>query len=335
MNIANSSILVTGGAGFIGSHIVYSLLAKGARVTVLDNLSFGTLENLKPVMQDIEFVQGDIMDTKLLAQLMRGKDAVSHHAAQLEILLSTADPFWDLQINTIGTLNVLEAARKAGVGKVINASSACVYGQKTGPTVEDDARHPNWAYGISKLAAEEYCRFYAAGHNLPSVNLRYSIVYGEREWLRRALPLFLKRTIDGLPPVVFGTGDQFRDFIHVSDVVALHDLCLESDRINGSFLNVSSGQGVSIAELARLVSELFHDGTVLFEDLSEGNTSRVVTGKRRNTNELKSMILDATTARETFGWTPQVELAQGLTLERDWALANAHRWVAIPYSDRK
>lgn len=335
MNIKNSHILVTGGAGFIGSHIVDSLLIKGAKVTVLDNLQFGNLENLIHVRRDIEFVQGDIMDVNLLECLMRGVDAVSHQAAQLEILLATSNPHWDLQINTIGTLNVLEAARKAGVAKVINASSACVYGQKSGPTNEDDSRHPNWTYGVSKLAAEEYCRIYSMNKGLPTTSLRYAIVYGEREWFRRALPIFLKRTMEGLAPVVFGTGGQFRDLIHVADVVAMHNLCLESDAADNQFFNVSSGKGITISELAKLTSELFLDGTVIFEDLPEGQTSSMISGKRRNTDELKSMILDPAKAKLLLGWSSQVELSEGLRKEYEWARANPHRWNGITYSDRK
>lgn len=334
MNIKGSRILVTGGAGFIGSHIVDSLLAKGARVTVLDNLSFGVMENLEAVKNDIEFIQGDILDRELLDSIMPGHDAVSHQAAQLEILLATGDPHWDLQVNTIGTLNVLDAARKAGVAKVINASSACVYGQKEGPTREDDSRHPNWTYGVSKLAAEEYCRIYCESKGLPSVNLRYAIVYGEREWFRRVLPLFLKRVMDGQPPVVFGGGGQYRDFIHVSDVVKLHNRCLTSDAADSQFLNVSTGLGTTVSELAQRISTLFHNGDVIHEELAQGQTSQFVTGKRRNTDELKSMVLDPTRAAEILDWKPAIDLDEGLRRSFEWAKANPHRWSNIRYTDK-
>ncbi|MFU2207848.1 NAD-dependent epimerase/dehydratase family protein [Solidesulfovibrio sp. C21] len=335
MKLQGKNILVTGGAGFIGSHIVESLLAKGARVTVLDNLQFGRKENLRAVLSDIVFVEGDILDNALLARLMPGMDAVSHQAAQLEILLATSNPLWDLQVNTIGTINILEAAKAAGVEKVVNASSACVYGQKNGATRENDGRHPNWTYGVSKLASEEYCRIYNDSKGLPTVSLRYAIVYGEREWYRRALPIFLKRTIDGRPPVVFGDGRQYRDFIHVSDIVALHDRCLESDAANGLSLNASTGKGVSIAELAALVSRLFHTGEVITENLPEGGVSQLVTDKKRNTDELKSMILDPGEAERLLGWNAVIPLEEGLRREYEWARANPGRWDSIRYTDSK
>lgn len=334
MKIAGSKILVTGGAGFIGSHIVDSLVCAGAKVTVLDNLAFGTLDNLAQVKDDIRFVQGDIRDASLLERLAAGMDVVSHQAAQLEIFLATSHPCWDLEVNTLGTLNVLEAARKAGAAKVINASSACVYGQKDGSTTESDTRRPNWTYGVSKLAAEEYGRIYSQSKDLPVVSLRYSIVYGEREWYRRALPIFLRRVIEGQPPVVFGNGGQYRDFIHVADVVALHNRCLVSNAADGQFLNVSTGRGVTVAELAEIISKLFLNGQVIRENISQGQTSTLVPGKRRNTDELKSMILDPTKAEALLGWRPEVGLTEGLRREYDWARANPGRWADIIYSDK-
>ncbi|MCS7228386.1 MAG: SDR family NAD(P)-dependent oxidoreductase, partial [Endomicrobia bacterium] len=150
-------ILVTGGAGFIGSHIVESLIEKGWEVVVYDNLSSGSLENLSHISSHkLTFIRGDILDYNTLEQAMRGCDYVSHQAAQLEIFLGIEDPERDLYVNTIGTLNVLKAARKNGVKKVINASSACVYGQTKKATREDDLTEPNWEYGVSKLAAEKY-----------------------------------------------------------------------------------------------------------------------------------------------------------------------------------
>ncbi len=336
MKITGSKILVTGGAGFIGSHIVESLVKMGAEVSVLDNLAFGFLENLKHVESDIEFIQGDILDIDLLRKVMKGKDIISHQAAQLEIFLATSNPYWDLKVNTEGSLAVFEEAKKAGVKKVINASSACVYGQKKGLTREDDSRHPNWSYGVSKLAAEEYGRIYNNYHGLPVVSLRYSIVYGEREWLRRVLSLFLKRAIQGEPPVVFGDGSQVRDFVYVGDVVDAHNKCIEFDNINGEVFNIGTGIGVTIRELAQKISALFLDGKeVIFEQINEGEESKIIHGKRRNTAELKSMLLDISKAREKLNWEPATSLDEGLQREFEWAKENQHRWKHIVYTDTK
>jgi len=336
MKIKGSKILVTGGAGFIGSHIAESLVKLGAEVTVLDNLAFGSSENFKGFEADIEFIEGDILDRELLEKVIKGKDIVSHQAAQLEIFLATSNPSWDLKVNTIGSLNVFEEARKCGIGKVVNASSACVYGQKSGLTREDDSRHPNWTYGVSKLAAEEYGKIYNDYKELPVISLRYGIVYGEREWMRRVLSLFLNRAVQGKAPVVFGDGSQIRDFIYVGDAVMAHNKCIENDGVNGEVFNIGTGVGLSVAELAQTVTDLFLKGEdVIFENLPEGSESTIMHGKKRNEAELKSMLLDISKAEKILDWQPETSLKDGLQREFVWAKENRHRWENIVYTERK
>ena len=155
-----TSVLVTGGAGFIGSHVVEDLVRAGYRVTVFDNFSSGLRENLSALGGDVEIVQGDVLDAEALFAAMGGKEIVSHQAAQLEITKCLEDPLDDMRTNLVGTINVLEAARRAGVAKVVNASSACIYGQAVDPPTDEDAapHNPNWSYGASKLAAESMSR---------------------------------------------------------------------------------------------------------------------------------------------------------------------------------
>jgi UDP-glucose 4-epimerase len=326
-------ILVTGGAGFIGSHITESLVASGHDVTVFDNFFTGRRENLLSVINDIKIIEGDICDAEAIGAACRGMDLVSHQAAQLEIFRSTDDPLWDLQVNTIGTLNVLSAAKAAGVKKVVNASSACIYGQVEGLTSEANYPRPNWAYGVSKLAAEKYCDIYSDYHGLPVVNLRYGITYGEREWYRRVLTIMCKRAIQGQAPVIFGDGSQIRDFIYVKDLVAFHNLTLFSEKGDGMSFNVGTGIGTSIVQLAQGVIEAANlKADPIFEPTAEGQFSTLVPDKKRNTAELKVMLLDVALANKVFGWTPKTNLVDGLRNEITWARSNLDRWEKVFYS---
>lgn len=326
-------IVVTGGAGFIGSHIVESLVRLGHEVKVLDNFYTGRKENLASVIKDVEIVEGDIMNIDDLKKALKGADVVSHQAAQLEIFRSTDEPLFDLELNTIGTLNILKVAKDSGVSKILNASSACIYGQVEGVTSEMFYPRPNWAYGVSKLAAEKYCDIYSDYHNLPVVNMRYGITYGEREWYRRVLTIMCKRVINNLEPVVFGDGLQIRDFIYVKDLVRFHNLALENEKANGRSYNVATGVGTSIKELAQKVVEASGKKLqVIFEKTEEGEFSKLVPDKKRNTAELKVMLLDISKAKEELGWEPKTSLLDGLRNEINWAAENMDRWEKVFYS---
>lgn len=312
-------ILVTGGAGFIGSHIVESLVRKGNEVIVYDNMSSGSHDNLSNVSEKIKFIKGDITDFKSLDKVIRGIDVVSHQAAQLEIGKCLDDPVYDLKTNTIGTLNVLKSAVKNNVKKIINASSACVYGQAVQkPQPESHPKNPNWAYGVSKLAAEKYCSIFSNNHDLPIISLRYGIVYGEREWFGRVLPIFIKRFLKDEPLVIFGKGDQIRDFVYVKDVVEAHDRCLGYDETD--IFNVASGTPTTVAELAKMVSD-----NVVFEDVEEGSFSKYMK-RRRTPQELKVMWLDVKKVEDKLDWKPKTKLKEGIKKEIKWAKENPGRW---------
>jgi nucleoside-diphosphate-sugar epimerase len=334
MNLDGARIFMTGGAGFIGSHFVRDLLGTGAGVTVYDNFSSGLTENLDGVDGPVEVIQGDILDYESLRDAMRGHDAVSHQAAQLEITRSIGDPIYDLTTNTIGTLNVLKAVAELSIHKMVEASSAGVYGQAvTDPQTEDHPTDPNWEYGVSKLACEKYAAI-ACERNpgLAVTSLRYAIVYGEREWYGRVLTLFLKRALDGKPPVVFGRGDQVRDFVYVGDIVQLHRRCLEADSSGHLVLNGSTGTGTTVLELARTVCDVsgLADGPV-FDDVTEGARSSLADGRLRLPSELHAMRMSYQAALDTVGWKPEVSLRDGLEREWDWLVGHPQRWTEMSY----
>jgi UDP-glucose 4-epimerase len=334
MDLDGSRIFMTGGAGFIGSHFVRDLLTAGAGVTVYDNFSSGLAQNLDGVDAPLEIIKGDILDYETLRDAMRGHDAVSHQAAQLEITRSIGDPVYDLRTNTIGTLNVLKAVGELGIGKVVEASSAGVYGQAvTDPQGEDHPTDPNWEYGVSKLACEKYAAIACERNSrLAVTSLRYAIVYGEREWYGRVLTLFLKRALDGKPPVVFGNGDQVRDFVYVGDIAQLHRRCFEVDSPGHLVLNGSTGAGTTVLELAHAVCTVtgIEEGPV-FDDVTEGARSTLADGRMRLPSELHAMRMSYQRALDAVGWKPEVALRDGLEREWDWLVAHPDRWTDMSY----
>ncbi len=328
------SVLVTGGAGFIGSHVVTDLLEHGYRVTVFDNFSSGLHENLAPVRDDVEVVEGDILDEHALVAAARGKDAVSHQAAQLEITKCLDDPIDDMRTNLVGTINVLNAARLAGASRVINASSACIYGQAVEPPSEEDRapQNPNWSYGASKLAAEKYAQIFSADYGLDVYSLRYGITYGPREWYGRVLTIFLKRLSEGKAPVIFGAGDQLRDFVFVDDVVRVHRASLESPLDGAYSFNAGTAIATSITELAALACEV--TGTQLepiTENVAPGERSQLVDGRMRLPSELNVMQLSTAKAERVLGVAPRVTLREGLQREWEWLKENPTRWTTMSY----
>jgi UDP-glucose 4-epimerase len=332
MQLSGSKILVTGGAGFVGSHIVRDLLEHGAGVTVYDNFSTGHESNLAGLGDDVQTVRGDILDYDALHKVMRGHDGISHMAAQLEITRSIGNPIYDLETNTIGTLNVLRSMEAQGIDKLVEASSAGVYGQaRFVPQTEEHPTEPNWEYGVSKLAAEKYSAIYCERTGMSAFSLRYAIVYGEREWYGRVLTLFLRRALKGQPPVVFGQGDQVRDFVHASDIARLHTLCMESDSAGHTPLNGSTNVATSVLELAHLVCEVTGAPEPIFDDPREGEASALADGRVRLPSELQTMQMSYERAETMLGWRPQVALREGLEREWAWLQDNADRWTEMSY----
>ena len=323
-------IFLTGGAGFIGSHITDSLVKAGHEVIVYDDFSSGCKDNLKKVLDKIEVIEGNILDKeKLFKSCPKDVDLISHQAAQLEIFRCIDDPIIDLKTNTIGTINIFELAREKEIKKIINASSACVYGQlQCDVQDENHPTMPNWPYGVSKLASEHYARIYCESYGMQIVNLRYAIVYGSREWYGRVLTMFLSRLYHKKAPVVFGDGNCLRDFINVYDVVNFNDLCLDNDDVFCKSFNVGTGKGTSIKDLAKLVCNKLTDGRMEFihEDVKEGEFSVNMPTRKRIPQELKAMVLPYDFAKSITGFEPRISLEEGIQQEYDWLCENAYRW---------
>lgn len=293
-------VLVTGGAGFIGSHIVDALLSQGHSVSVLDNLSTGKLENLDP---RVNFYHGELGDEELLQQIMEGErpEVVIHEAAQASVPRSVDNPVYDAGVNVVGSIKLLEACRKGGVRKVIYASTAAVYGEPKYLPIDED--HPVMLlspYGISKYAVEQYLKVYKSLYNLDFTVLRYANVYGPRQDAAGeggVVSVFAGRLLSGKCPEIFGDGRQTRDFVYVKDVAAANVAAL--DRAGGQVLNVSTGIATSVNEL--------------FETMREMAASSVIAvyGPERP-GDIKHSFLENIRARQLLEWKHRFDLEDGL-----------------------
>lgn len=287
------TVLVTGGAGFIGSHLCEGLLARGYRVRVLDNLSYGRREW---VPDSCEFLQGDIREEADCARAVAGVDGVIHLAA-----MSRAGPSNDLielctQSNIVGTQNMLLAARAAQVKRFVYAGSATAYGNLPPPHREDGPLQFLNIYALSKKTGEDYTLLFDRDFGLPSVVLRYFSAYGPRQPQTGAyalvLGIFLSRAAEGLPLEIHGDGSQRRDFIHVRDIVAANIAAYESD-VRGQIFNVGSGENISVQELADMISP------------------NQVRGPARRDDSMATRA-DISRIKAVLGWAPTVRFAEGL-----------------------
>jgi UDP-glucose 4-epimerase len=255
-------ILVTGGAGFIGSHLVKELLNRNYQVVVFDNLSTGRMENLAEVIDHSEFtfIRGDICDKESLKLAMQKTSSVIHLAALIDVSASVKDPFQTHLINVTGTLNTLQEAAKAKVEKFIFASSTAIYGDvKTLPITEETPSKPISPYAASKSAAESYLTAYNFCYNLETVALRFFNVYGpknENSPYSGVITTFIKQVSQNQPLTIEGDGEQTRDFIHVKDVARALSVALEIPKIGGEAFNICTGSPTSINLLAKTITEI-------------------------------------------------------------------------------
>ncbi|MEJ5326837.1 MAG: GDP-mannose 4,6-dehydratase [Candidatus Bathyarchaeia archaeon] len=337
MQIEGTNVLITGGAGFIGSHLVDEYLKNGAnKVVVYDDFSTGTTKNLEHINDSRLIVtNGSILDKNRLYNILRDAkiNIIDHQAAELEVYRGITDSEADAYTNILGTLNVLNAALKNKVEKVLFASSGAVYGEaKSLPIDEDHPLEPHWPYGVSKLSAEKYVLQYHKLFGLNTTAFRYGIVYGPREWFGRVLTMFIKRIfLENKSPVVFGDGAQTRDYVYVGDVVRAHILAIKNFSADGQVFNISSGRGISIGNLAKLLVEMSGKNLeIIYDNPEEGTASSFQPERIRLSGELKNFILDHRKAQKVLGWAPITELKDGLIKEIDWILKNSERWKTKP-----
>ncbi|MBE3129451.1 MAG: SDR family oxidoreductase [Acidobacteria bacterium] len=302
--------LVTGGAGFIGSHIVETLVERGDAVRVLDNLTTGKKENLEAVAGRIEFVEGDIRDPETCARAVKSVDHVLHEAALASVVRSVEDPLLTNAINVTGTLNMLLAARDAGVKSFVLASSSAVYGDDPAmPKVEGREGRPLSPYAASKLVDEKYAQAFHALYGLNTVALRYFNVFGPRQdpfsQYSAVIPLFITKILGGERPVVYGDGEQSRDFIFVENVVRANIEAAGSAAAAGEVLNVAGGDGMTVNGLLAAVNEVL------------GTKVEAVHADPRP-GDIEHSTADVRKARRLMDFTPGISFMDGLRETAAW-----------------
>lgn len=300
------NVVVTGGAGFIGSHLTERLVGDGHRVTVIDNLCTGRRENLAAVAGEIRFVEGDLRDPALLRDALRGAEVVYHQAALPSVARSIADPLESHEVNVTGTLNVLQAARKLGVRRVIYAGSSSVYGDTpTLPKREDMPVNPRSPYAVSKLAGEMYCRAFHRVYGLETVVLRYFNVFGPRQdpqsQYASVIPRFIHLIRHGEAPTVYGDGNQTRDFTYIDNAVEANVLAAHQPLAAEPFYNVGCDRQTSINELISLLHTALRS-VVPPQYLPP------------RAGDVRDSLADISRARDELGYRPLISVDEGVRL---------------------
>ena len=306
--------LVTGGAGFIGSHVVDRLVADGHQVRVLDDLSTGKLDNLAAARNRIEFLQGDLRDRQIMAKACQGIELVIHEAAWRSVPKSMADPWGYTEVNVLGTVNLLEASAKAKVKRVVCVSSSSVYGETTTmPLREDQPCHPISPYAASKLADELYCGLFARGMGLETVSVRYFNVFGPRQSLENqyavVIPKFIVCLLREQSPPVYGDGTQSRDFTYVDNVVEGTILASQTPGVSGESFNIALGEEHTVLELLNELNSIM--GLSIAADFQPSRAG-----------DVRRTLADPSKAQRLLKWQGTVNFIEGLRRTVEWFRAH-------------
>lgn len=298
------SCLITGGAGFIGSHVAERFLKEGCKVRILDDLSSGKLENLSGIKDKIEIIEGDVRNIDAVKKAMTGIDCVSHHAAVVSVPVSMENPKMTLDINAAGTLNVLMAAREAGTKKIILASSSAVYGDTSKmPVAEEETVKPLSPYAVSKILSEYYCSAYSDLYGIDAVLFRYFNVFGTRQDpsspYSGAVAKFSSLSKAGKDIEIYGDGMQTRDFISVSRVAQANYMAMKADLEGCHVFNVGNGKSTTIKDLAAGFIKI------------NGSQSRIVTKEARS-GDIRYSLANITKLQKTLGWQGDLNIEEEL-----------------------
>lgn len=302
--------LITGGAGFIGANLAHALVAQGETVRILDDFSTGRPQNLRGIEDKIEVLRGDIRDPGVVARAVAGIEIILHQAALNSNPRSIKEPEPTNAVNVGGTLTLLQAARAAGTRRVVYASSSSVYGEVAGlPKTEDMPTAPKAPYGVSKLAAELYCRVFAQVYGIETVSLRYFNVFGPRQHpdseYAAVIPRFLRRMLAGERPVIFGDGEQSRDFTPVDNVVAANLLAAESPEGLGEVMNIAGEQASTLNQLVAWLNDLLGTGLPpMYEPPRPADIRHSYASIRK--------------AETLLGYRPAVDVREGLRRTIEW-----------------
>ncbi len=302
--------LVTGGAGFIGSNIAEALVNDGKKVRIIDNLSTGHIENISGFSAQVNFIQGDIRYLNTVMEVMDGVDYVLHQAALPSVPRSIQTPIESNDNNLNGTLNILYAAAKSGVKRVVYAASSSAYGDAEQlPKVEDMTPKPLSPYAVNKLAGELYCSVYSRVFDLETVALRYFNVFGPRQdpnsFYSAVIPKFIKALLEGKPPVIYGDGEQSRDFSYIDNVVSANLLACKAPDASGHMMNMACGERTSLNTLYRML-----------QDIMGVNIPAKYTDPRPG--DVKHSLADITKAKSLLDFKVLVPVQDGLVKTTDW-----------------